>query len=118
VLYPKFFGTARDRTDYFALGYTRLIEYAITHGYRRIDYGGGAHQAKLLRGARLRPAMGVLLVVDDRLRHPLLPLARQVSDQKRAHFEALAGRWQVPHLPLDPAFTHDRTPLEIPAGGR
>lgn len=104
VLYPKFFGTVQPRTDYFDLAYGRLIEYALAGGYRRIEFGGGTHQAKLLRGARLRYALGVLFVRDPALRGPALTAARQISSAKLRHFSELAARWQVDHhAPSPPA---------------
>jgi hypothetical protein len=104
VLYPKFFGTLQPRTDYFSLAYCWLIEYAITQGWRRIEFGGGTHQAKLLRGARLRYALGVLFVNDDALRAPALAAARALSDAKLGHFDALATTWQLDHrAPVPPA---------------
>jgi hypothetical protein len=107
VLYPKFFGTATPRTDYFPLVYSRLIAYAIANGHRRIEYGGGSHRAKLFRGARLRPLLGVLFMLDVRLRDRVLPLARQLSATKLAHFSALAERWHLDHAPLARPFGVD-----------
>lgn len=104
VLYPKFFGTVQPRADYFDLAFCRLIEYALAGGYRRIEFGGGTHQAKLLRGARLRYALGVLFVRDLALRGPALAAARQISSAKLRHFGELAARWQVDHqIPSPPA---------------
>lgn len=104
VLYPKFFGTLHPRTDYFSLAYCWLIDYAITRGWRRIEFGGGTHQAKLLRGARLRYALGVLFVNDPALRAPALAAARQLSGAKLGHFGALAATWQLDHrAPPPPA---------------
>lgn len=102
VLYAKFFGAAAPRMDYFPLVYTRLIGYATEHGFRRIEYGGGSHQAKLLRGARLRLAYGVLLILDERLRKPVQSLASLLSKRKLAHFTELARRWQIDHRPPTP----------------
>jgi hypothetical protein len=110
VIHPKFFGTAKPRADYFPIVYTRLIAHAIEHGHRRIEYGGGSHRAKLFRGARLRPLLGVLCVFDARLRDRLLPLAGSLSDAKLAYFSALAERWHTDHLPIavPAALDHDR----------
>jgi hypothetical protein len=101
ALYPKFFGAAKPRTDYFPLVYTHLIAYAIANGRSRIEYGGGSHRAKLFRGARLRPLLGVLFVLDSRLRDRVLPLVGLLSAAKLEHFSALAERWHIDHLPLD-----------------
>jgi hypothetical protein len=100
VLHPKFFGTTKPRADYFPIVYTRLIAHAIDHGRRRIEYGGGSHRAKLFRGARLRPLLGVLCVLDGRLRDRILPLAGSLSEAKLAYFSALAERWHTDHLPI------------------
>jgi len=103
-LYAKFFGSSVPRTDYFALAYTHVLDYAIRTGHRRIHYGGGAHQAKLFRGARLRPGWGVLLPLTAAA-EPVVELAVRVGIGKRVHFGWLAQRWQLAQLPLDPAFT-------------
>jgi hypothetical protein len=103
-LYAKFFGSAAPRADYLPLAYPRLIGYAIDRRFRRIEYGGGSHHAKLLRGARLRPGWGVLFVLDHRLRGSVESLARRVSFRKLAYFAALARDWQVRSLPVHPAF--------------
>ncbi len=116
TLYAKFFGSAAPREDYFPLAYARLIRYAIEHGYRRIEYGGGSHQAKLLRGARLRPAWGVLFVLDPALRGRVESFARTISARKRAHFAGLARQWQVDSLPVHPAFS-DQPALSPPRMG-
>lgn len=104
ALYPKFFGTVKPRTDYFTLAFARLVEYAIASGFTRIEYGGGTHEAKLLRGARLRYAVGVLFVLDPALRQASVAAARQISAAKLEHFGALAERWQFDHVrPSPPA---------------
>ncbi|MGI8666651.1 MAG: peptidogalycan biosysnthesis protein, partial [Jatrophihabitans sp.] len=113
VLYPKFFGTSRPRRDYFALAYCQLIEYAIAEGYRRIEFGGGTHQAKLFRGGRLRFALGVLFVRDRALRGAALAAGHQLSAAKISHFQTLAERWQIDHrAPPAPAI------FSRPAGQR
>lgn len=104
TLYAKFFGSTVPREDYFPLAYARLIRYAMERGFRRIEYGGGSHQAKLLRGAWLRPAWGVLFVLDNALRGRVESFARTISARKRAYFARLARDWQVGSLPLHPAF--------------
>jgi hypothetical protein len=104
ALYPKFFGTVAPRTDYFPLAFARLIEYAIGNGFTRIEFGGGTHEAKLLRGARVRYAIGVLFVTDPTLRRRALTAGRQISAAKLDHFGALAARWQLDHgRPAPPA---------------
>jgi hypothetical protein len=104
ALYAKFFGSRRPRADYIPLAYPRLIGYAIERGFRRIEYGGASHHAKLLRGARLRPAWGVLFVLDEALRRVVIPAARLVGARKLGYFSALARTWQVASLPVHPAF--------------
>lgn len=111
VLYAKFFGTTEPRADYFPLVFTRLIGYAIEHGIRRIEYGGGSHQAKLLRGARLRPALGMLWAADESARVALRVLCEVISARKLAHFGALARRWQMPGLPLAEPYSSLDAPL-------
>ena len=98
TLFPKFVASARDSGDYFPLVFARVVEYAIGHGYRRVDYGGGSHQAKLSRGCRLRFALGVLFFLDSRLRARVAPPARELSRAKIEHFRALSRRWHPGHL--------------------
>jgi Acetyltransferase (GNAT) domain len=112
TLYPKFFGSHDPHTDYLPLVYDEVVAMGIAGGYRRVDYGGGAHQAKLFRGARLRYALGAL--IDDgeptcalvRLEH-----ARNLSARKLAHFHDLAARWQRDHQPppVPAVLTHYET---------
>ncbi|MBO4208394.1 hypothetical protein [Micromonospora echinofusca] len=104
TLYAKFFGSREARADYLPLAYPRLISYAIAGGFRRIEYGGGSHQAKLMRGARLRPCWGVLFVLDRASCDGLESLARRVSLRKLAYFADLVRTWQVDSLPVHPAF--------------
>ena len=61
-LYPKFFGTSAPRRDFIPLVFNRLVDYAIRNGWRRINYGGGSHHAKLLRGCTLTLGWGVLML--------------------------------------------------------
>jgi hypothetical protein len=99
ALHAKSFGTSIPRADYFPLVYPALLSYALDAGFSRIDYGGGSHQAKLLRGCRLRLGFGVLFVLEERLRPYLEPLAREVAGRKLDHFTTLARRFQHSALP-------------------
>jgi hypothetical protein len=103
VLYPKFFGTSVPRADYFPLVFSQLIASAIESGRQRIEYGGGSHRAKLFRGARLRPLLGVLVVLDPELRDRILPLVPRLSVAKLAYFSRLSERWHVDHAPIQSA---------------
>jgi predicted N-acyltransferase len=96
TLSPKLFGSS-CRGDYFFLMYTALVEAALEQGLERIEYGGGSHQAKLLRGARLRWLTGLLHVYDGRLEAALRAYLPLYEDAKRRHFEALALRYQIDH---------------------
>jgi hypothetical protein len=99
VLYPKAFGTAGNRRDYFPLAYPAVLHHAIDSGIHRVEYGGGAHHSKLLRGARLRLGYAALLVLDPALRDSVLPLAEEISRRKERYFTELAGRWE--HRPAE-----------------
>lgn len=46
--------------EYFNLGYYALIEFAINHNFKYIDYGMGTYRAKLKRGAHLEPVYGYI----------------------------------------------------------
>ncbi|MDQ3822556.1 MAG: GNAT family N-acetyltransferase [Actinomycetota bacterium] len=50
---------------HFKVGYYAPIEHAITHGLRAVDWGVGAYETKLHRGARLEPLTG-FFAFDDR----------------------------------------------------
>ena len=58
----------RPRGLYFNLNYYKPIEYAITHGFRRIDQGPAAGQAKRIRGFTPRWLMGAFKFGDT---HPV-----------------------------------------------
>ncbi|MFB6392438.1 hypothetical protein [Polymorphospora lycopeni] len=118
TLYAKFFGSGDPRADYLPLAYPRLISYAIDRGFRRIEYGGGSHQAKLMRGARLRPCWGVLFVLDQRLRADIEALAVRVSTRKQAYFADLVQSWQVATLPVNPAFAGSGLHGSSPGGSQ
>lgn len=98
-LYPKFFGTNGVRGDYFILTYPLLLELAITAGVRLIEYGGGSHKAKLLRGARLRWLLAGIQVYDHGLVTPVANLLPHYDTAKVAHFSDLAARYQYDHTP-------------------
>lgn len=93
-LHAKFFGTAAPRTDYFPLVYPALLSHAIELGARQIAYGGGSHQAKLLRGCRLRLGYAVLFVLDQRLRDRIEHAAIELGHRRCAEFMSLAQRFQ------------------------
>jgi hypothetical protein len=46
--------------EYFTVAFYEPIRYAYAHGLRRIHLGRESYQAKVRRGARLRPLWGVL----------------------------------------------------------
>jgi uncharacterized protein len=60
------YGIDKETCLYYNLTYYLPIEYAIEHGLRSIDFGIGALQAKILRGAGLRTTWG-LVEPPDRL---------------------------------------------------
>jgi len=105
VLYPKLFGAVDATGDYFALTFPRLIESAIAHGVRRIEYGGGSHRAKLIRGARLRFLLGAFRAYDGELEGWLEQILPTTHAVKVAAFAELGERFQVDHRP-PPLPTH------------
>lgn len=98
-LYPKFFGSTTTAGDYFFLTFSWLIQLAIAQGVRRIEYGGGSHEAKLLRGARLRWLLAAVQVYDKRLAICLELFLPHYQAVKIAHFSQLAARYQTDHMP-------------------
>jgi len=52
--------------EYFNLAYYSVVEYAITNGLERIDYGQGTYRAKHVRGARVEPLWGLAWNEDGR----------------------------------------------------
>jgi len=99
VLYPKFFGSTGARGDYFYLAFSWLVEIAIAYGATRIEYGGGCHQAKLLRGGLLRWLFGGVRVYDERLDSCLSVLLPLYHAAKLMHFSELAKQYQIDHTP-------------------
>lgn len=99
TLFPKCFGSDHPQVDYLPLVYDEVVALAVTGRYRRVDYGGGAHQAKLFRGATLRYALGAL-VADPAspFGAALLAHAKDLSTRKLTHFRDLAIRWHRGHL--------------------
>jgi hypothetical protein len=49
-----------DAFEYFNLAYYEVVEFALAHGYGRIEFGITAYRAKLARGAHLHPLWGYL----------------------------------------------------------
>lgn len=90
VLHPKCFG-AEGRDDYFVLTFPALVQAALRRGVRRIEYGGGAHRAKLLRGARLRWLLAGVRAYDPALRARLRAFLPAYARGKEAYFRALAA---------------------------
>lgn len=100
--YPKFYGTDGARDDYFHLTFTWLLEFAIAEGITRIEYGGGSHQAKLLRGARLRWLFASLQIYDRHLAARLDEFIPYYQTAKQSYFTQLALRYHVDHAPPPP----------------
>lgn len=95
TLYPKLFGAAERGGDYFFLTFSRLVQYAIGERFTRIEFGGGSHQAKLLRGARLRRLFAALYVFDRALDAALNDFAPLYEAAKSAYFADLTARYQT-----------------------
>jgi hypothetical protein len=64
----KWFGDAGRSGELFQLCYTLVVDFAIRHGIRVVDWGGSGHLAKLLRGGELYWICGAVLTVDDAFR--------------------------------------------------
>lgn len=95
TLYPKFVGWVQAQNDYFFLVYSLLLEEAIKQGMRRIEFGGGSHQAKLLRGASLRRLSMGIQVYDPLLETYLDNLVPAYEKAKAAYFAQLVLRYQA-----------------------
>jgi hypothetical protein len=95
TLYPKLFGAAGVRDDYFYLTYSGLVARGIDEHATAIDYGGGNHLSKLLRGARLRWHVAALRVYDRRLQARLGAFWPVYGRAKTAYFRTLASRYGV-----------------------
>jgi predicted N-acyltransferase len=99
TLFPKFFGTETARGDYFQLTFACLLNWAINARLNQIEYGGGSHKAKLLRGAQLRWLFAALQVYDDDLDARLRDFLPRYESVKKEHFSNLALRYQRDHTP-------------------
>jgi predicted N-acyltransferase len=95
TLYPKYFG-ATARGDYFHLTFAKTIELAIRLGATRIAYGGGSHEAKLLRGAELVALFGAFVAYDGALSDALNDALPAYTDAKQAYFQELVARCGAP----------------------
>jgi predicted N-acyltransferase len=95
TLYPKYFGSA-VRGDYFHLTFPKTIELAIRRGATRIAYGGGSHEAKLLRGAELVTLLGAFVAYDRTLNAAWQEALPAYRDAKREYFGELAARRGAP----------------------
>ena len=93
--YPKFFGNTGVRNDYFFLTYNWLIKLAIKQNIQRIEYGGGSHKAKLLRGAILRLLKGTILVFDPNLEKLLSSFIPLYDMAKRSYFSEMVSKYQI-----------------------
>lgn len=96
--FPKFYGSF-VRDDYFVLTFGRLVEQAMAAGVASIEYGGGSHQAKLLRGARCSWMLMGLRAYDAGLAALLERLLPEYVAAKALYFGRLAERWQLDHRP-------------------
>jgi len=94
TLFPKCFG-ATARGDYFHLTFAKTIELAIRLGATRIAYGGGSHDAKLLRGAELVWLLGAIVAYDGELSGALRLAVPAYADAKQQYFSGLAARYAV-----------------------
>jgi uncharacterized protein len=54
------YGVAGRAFEYFNLVYYETVEFALREDCRRVEFGITAYQAKLARGARLRPLLGFI----------------------------------------------------------
>jgi hypothetical protein len=84
TLYVRSFGVddrARAGSPYFTLCYYLPIRHAIEHGLRAVDFGIGSYDAKVRRGADLRPRWSVVVGPDGQLAPGA---ARRWNDEQRA----------------------------------
>jgi predicted N-acyltransferase len=67
---------------YFEVAFYQLIEYAITHGIRRLNYGPQAYRAKRLRGCVIEPQTAFLLCADPDTQQRLARIAGTLDIQE------------------------------------
>lgn len=101
VLCPKFYGDKNVKGDYFLLCYYLLIQEAIQSGVKRIEFGGGSHKAKLLRGASLRPLYMGIEVFDQKLAGMLESYLPLYEKAKKDYFSVIRDRYGVPAREYD-----------------
>jgi uncharacterized protein len=92
----------RDAMEYFNVTYYQPIEYASRHGLSRLHLGPGSYEAKLLRGAELRPLWTVALPTRGAADHALLnwpAAASEVAARFGDHPRALPFEHWHPDLP-------------------
>jgi predicted N-acyltransferase len=93
----------RDATEYFNVAYYHPIDYAGRHGLSRLHLGPGAYEAKLLRGAELRPLWTAALPASGAAAPALLnwpAAAGGVAARFGDHPRALPPEHWHPDLPL------------------
>lgn len=103
VLYPKVYGSFRRNHDYFGLVFRELLCFALASGARRIEYGGGSHQAKLHRGASLRWVLGMIETYDGCLREALNAHVPALNAALVGHFSDLCRRFGRGHVAPNPS---------------
>jgi predicted N-acyltransferase len=64
---------------YFEVAFYQLIDYATTHGIRRLHYGPEAYRAKRLRGCVIEPQTAFLTCADPDTRQRLASVARMLD---------------------------------------
>lgn len=96
TLIPKLFGDAGRTGDYFQLGYAAMVRLAIEAGLSRVDWGGGNHRPKLIRGGRLYWIYAALLAPDATFQGVVQPWLREYSSVVTGHLSQLSAtysRW-------------------------
>ncbi|MDP5277120.1 peptidogalycan biosysnthesis protein [Chengkuizengella axinellae] len=96
IFYPKFFGSLTS-DDYFYLGGPWLIETAIRKKFKRIEMGGGSHQAKLQRGGKLRLLYSAVKVYDFDDEFLLNTYLKQYHMTKLNYFCNMAEKYHKDH---------------------
>jgi predicted N-acyltransferase len=94
-VYPKYAGFAYDRLGersgaYFSVVLHAVIDAAYQRGYRAVEFGVGAHQAKALRGCASRTVTSYTLPTSPAM-IPLVRQAAQANTQRRSSDFALTG---------------------------
>ncbi len=102
-LFPKWAGFNYSRLGersgiYFEMVLNAPVRDACAEGFRGVEFGAGAHQAKVLRGCQSRPVTTALVLADSDLRARTAELSDTFGAARRVAFGASAASTDLPLL--------------------